>query len=156
MAEYMMELRKLVGHRPLLQCAASVIIENENGEILLGRRTDNHKWGYAGGSIELGETIEECAKRELLEEFGLVAEELRFFMINSGEETHYIYPNGDEVYNVEVVYLCSRYRGTPTPQKKEIEELRFFPVWNLPEALSDPIIPVFNAYRNYVQTRQTV
>ncbi|MBR2761160.1 MAG: NUDIX hydrolase [Solobacterium sp.] len=149
MAEYMMELRKLVGHRPLLQCAASVIIENSNGEILLGKRTDNHKWGYAGGSIELGETIEDCACRELFEETGLIADELRFFMINSGEETHYIYPNGDEVYNVEVVYLCSKYHGTLAPQPDEIEELRFFPVSALPEALSDPIIPVFSAYRRH-------
>ena len=45
MANYIMDLRKIVGHRPLLQCAASVIIENERGEVLLGRRTDNLKWG---------------------------------------------------------------------------------------------------------------
>ena len=37
------------------------IIENENGQVLLGKRTDNHQWGYAGGSIELGETVEEAA-----------------------------------------------------------------------------------------------
>ncbi|MBR3365286.1 MAG: NUDIX domain-containing protein, partial [Solobacterium sp.] len=111
MANYILDLRKTVGHRPLLQCAASIIIENEQGEVLLGRRTDNHKWGYSGGSIELGETVEECARRELSEEMGLTALELEFFMINSGEETHYIYPNGDEFYNVEIVYLCHRWQG---------------------------------------------
>ena len=146
MSDYMMELRRLVGHRPLLQCAASVIIENERGEILLGKRTDNHKWGYSGGSIELGETIEECARRELLEEFGLVAEELNFFMINSGERTHYIYPNGDEVYNVEIVYICTKYHGTPRPQKEEMSELRFFAKDALPKEISDPIIPVFEEW----------
>ncbi len=145
MSSYMMDLRKIVGHRPLLQCAGSIIVENAQGEILLGKRTDNHKWGYAGGSIELGETIEECAKRELFEEMGLTADELEFFMINSGEETHYIYPNGDEVYNVEVVYICRHYHGIITPQKEELSELRFFSPDNLPE-LSDPILPVFRAY----------
>ena len=59
MSNYIMDLRKVVGHAPLLQAAASIIIENENGQALLGRRTDNHQWGYAGGSIELGETVEE-------------------------------------------------------------------------------------------------
>ena len=59
MSNYIMDLRKVVGHGPLLQAAASIIIENENGQVLLGRRTDNHQWGYAGGSIELGETVEE-------------------------------------------------------------------------------------------------
>ena len=146
MANYILDLRKTVGHRPLLQCAASIIIENEQGEVLLGRRTDNHKWGYSGGSIELGETVEECARRELSEEMGLTALELEFFMINSGEETHYIYPNGDEVYNVEIVYLCHRWQGEPRPQEEEFSELRFFPVQEIPEDISDPILPVLREY----------
>ena len=147
MANYIMDLRKTVGHRPLLQCAASVIIINENDEVLLGRRTDNHKWGYAGGSIELGETVEECARRELLEEMGLHAEELEFFMINSGEPTHYIYPNGDEVYNVEIVYLCRNYHGVPHPQEEELSELRFFAIDAIPQEISDPIVPVMEAFK---------
>lgn len=152
MSDYMMDLRKLVGHRPLLQCAASVIIENEHGEILLGKRTDNHKWGYAGGSIELGESIEDCAKRELKEETGLIADELEYFMINSGEETHYIYPNGDEVYNVEVVYISRRWHGDVKPQEEELSELRFFPPDQLPE-ISDPIVPVLREYVKRVLSR---
>ena len=150
MSDYMMDLRKIVGHRPLLQCAASVIIENDKGEVLLGRRTDNHKWGYSGGSIELGETVEQCAHRELLEEFGLYADELELFMINSGEETHYIYPNGDEVYNVEIVFLCRRYHGTPRPQKEEMSELRFFARDEIPNDISDPILPVMRAYQKRI------
>ena len=147
MSGYMMELRRLVGHRPLLQCAASVVIVNENQEILLGRRTDNHKWGYFGGSIELGETVEECARRELQEESGLIAEELELFMINSGEETHYIYPNGDEVYNVEIIYLCRNYHGKLKPQEEEMSELRFFKTDEIPQEISDPILPVIRAYK---------
>ena len=146
MANYILDLRKTVGHRPLLQCAASIIIENEQGEVLLGRRTDNHQWGYSGGSIELGETVDECARRDLSEEMGLTALELEFFMINSGEETHYIYPNGDEVYNVEIVYLCHRWQGEPRPQEEEFSELRFFPVQEIPEDISDPILPVLREY----------
>ncbi len=146
MSDYIMDLRRLVGSRPLLQCAASVIIIDEAGRLLLGKRTDNHKWGYAGGSMNLGESVEECARRELSEEFGLTADELEFFMVNSGEETHYIYPNGDEVYNVEIIYLCHRWHGDPVPQESEISELRFFPPDQLPE-ISDPIRPVFREYQ---------
>ena len=40
MSNYIMDLRKVVGHAPLLQAAASIIIEN--GQVLLGKRTDNH------------------------------------------------------------------------------------------------------------------
>ena len=56
----------MVGHAPLLQAGASIIVENENGQVLLEKRTDNHQWGYAGGSIELGETVEEAAKKRTL------------------------------------------------------------------------------------------
>ena len=61
MPGYIMDLRKLVGHRTLMQCAASIIIVNEKNQILLGKRTDNHKWGYAGGSIELDEKVEDLS-----------------------------------------------------------------------------------------------
>lgn len=147
MSNYIMDLRKYVGHRPLLQCAGSVIIENEKGEILLGRRTDNHLWGYAGGSIELHETVEECAKRELMEEMGLTVKEMSFFMVNSGPEAHYVYPNGDEVFNVEIIYLCKEYEGIPRRQEEEIEELRFFAVEEITlDMISPPIRPVLRKY----------
>ena len=56
---------------------------------------------------------------------GLVADEMELFYINSGEETHYIYPNGDEVYNVEIIYICRKYHGTIKRQEDEVEELKF-------------------------------
>lgn len=59
MSDYIMDLRKIVGHRPLLQVGASVIVEDEKGRILLQKRSDNHCWGYAGGSVELDETTED-------------------------------------------------------------------------------------------------
>ena len=126
MTGYIAEMRKLVGHRTILQCAASVICVDDQGRLLLGKRTDNHLWGYSGGSVEIDEPVEDCARRALEEEMGLTADELEFFCVNSGPETHYVYPNGDEVSNVEIVYLCRRYHGTLRPQESEMEELRFF------------------------------
>ena len=151
MSNYIMDLRQFVGHRPLLQCAGSVIIENERGEILLGKRTDNHLWGYAGGSVELEETVEECAKRELFEEMGLHVRSMEFFMVNSGPEAHYIYPNGDEVYNVEIIYLCRDYTGEIRRQPEEIEEIKFFPVSEISLDMISPLIrPVI---RRYLESR---
>lgn len=139
MSDYIMGLRKIVGHRPLLQVGAGVIVENERGEVLLQKRADNHCWGYAGGSVELDEVVEEAAKRELFEETGLIAKELTLFGVFSGKETHYVYPNGDEVSNVDIVYLCSSYTGQLTRQESEVEELRFFAADSLPDNLSPPI-----------------
>lgn len=146
MEGYIMELRRLVGHRTLIQTAASVIIEDGEGRILLGRRSDNGKWDYSGGSLEIDERVEDCARRELFEEMGLYADGLEFFMINSGPETHYIYPNGDEVSNVEIIYTCSRWHGEPVSRDGEMTELRWFSVGELPEDISEPVMPVIREY----------
>ena len=139
MSGYIMDLRKVVGHRPLLQVGASVILEDEQGRVLLQLRTDNHCWGYAGGSVELDEEVEAAARRELLEETGLTAGKLELFGVFSGKELHYTYPNGDEVSNIDIVYLCREYSGTLRRQEDEVEELRFFGAHELPENLSPPL-----------------
>ena len=147
MPGYIMDLRKLVGHRTLMQCAASIIIVNEKNQILLGKRTDNHKWGYAGGSIELDEKVEDCARRELFEETGLIADEIEFFMVNSGPEVHYVYPNGDEVSNIEIIYECRKYHGELKRQEEEIEELKFFNIAEVElDNISPPIRPVVKRF----------
>jgi 8-oxo-dGTP pyrophosphatase MutT (NUDIX family) len=134
-----MDLRKIVGHRPLLQVGASVIVEDKEGRILLQLRSDNHCWGYAGGSVELDEDVEEAAKRELFEETGLVAKELTLFGVFSGKDTHYVYPNGDEVSNVDIVYICKDYSGDLLCQEGEVDELKFFPIDQIPDNISKPI-----------------
>jgi len=147
MGEYVKDMRKLIGHRPLMICGASVIVENEQGDILLQKREDDGTWGYAGGSVELYEEVEAAAARELYEESGLIAEELEFFYVNSGREVHYIYPNGDEVSNIEIIYTCKKYHGEIKKATEEMEELRFFDPQEIRlEMISEPIRPVIREY----------
>ena len=139
MSGYIMDLRKSVGHRPLLQVGASVIVEDAQGRVLLQLRSDNHCWGYAGGSVDLDEVVEDAAKRELQEETGLIAQELELFGVFSGKDCHYVYPNGDEVSNVDIVYVCRKYSGTLRCQMGEVDELRFFDLDDIPQNISPPI-----------------
>ena len=139
MSDYIMDLRTIVGHRPLLQVGASVIVVDSDNLILLQLRSDNHCWGYAGGSVELDEAVEDAAKRELFEETGLIAERLELFGVFSGKDTHYIYPNGDEVSNVDIVYICKHYTGKLKCQDGEVDALKFFPIDEIPENISKPI-----------------
>ena len=148
MTGYMAEMRKLVGHKTIIQCVASIICVDGNGRVLLGRRSDNHMWGYSGGAIEIDEYVEECAKRELLEEMGLVAEELEFFCVNSGPEAHYIYPNGDEVSNFEIVYVCRKWHGEPKSQDGEMEDLQFFSVKSI--VLSEISPPIRSVVEKFI------
>lgn len=148
MSSYIMDLRKVVGHRPLLQVGASVIVEDDKGRILLQLRSDNNCWGYAGGSVELDEEVEEAAKRELFEETGLIANKLSLFGVFSGKDTHYVYPNGDEVSNIDIVYICKDYSGELRCQKGEVNDLVFFEKDNIPNNLFKPIEKVLKSYLN--------
>ncbi|MCR5846998.1 MAG: NUDIX domain-containing protein [Lachnospiraceae bacterium] len=147
MTGYMSEMRKLVGHKTIIQCAGSIICVDQNGRLLLGKRSDNHLWGYSGGAVEIDENVEDTARRELYEEMGLTAGELEFFCVNSGPEAHYIYPNGDEVSNFEIVYICRDWGGEPRSNDGEMEEIRFFTPDEIDlSEISPPIRPVMRKY----------
>jgi ADP-ribose pyrophosphatase YjhB (NUDIX family) len=50
--------------------AASAIVVDDLGRLLLHRRRDNDKWALPGGAMELGESLRECVVREVREETG--------------------------------------------------------------------------------------
>lgn len=152
MSEYIKDIRKKVGHDPVLQCGASVIVVNGEGEILLQRRRDNGMWGYHGGSVELYEVVEEAAARELFEETGLRANSLELFGVFSGEEMAYTYPNGDVVSNVDIVFICRDYEGKLRAQSDEVSELQFFHISELPKDIFTASIPALKEYlRRYAK-----
>lgn len=95
------------GHRPILMVGAAILLIDNKDRILLMKRMDGGYWGLPGGSTELGERVEEAAKRETLDETGLKIGEMDLFGVFSGPELYYKYPNGDEVYSVTIVYRSS-------------------------------------------------
>ena len=100
------------------------------------KRADDGTWCVPAGSIELGETPEETARREFLEETGLTLGELKLQCILSGEDSHFFYPNGDEAYAVDINFVCREYSGEMKPQESEVLELSFFDTNDLPEGLN--------------------
>jgi 8-oxo-dGTP pyrophosphatase MutT (NUDIX family) len=143
---YIMDLRKVVGSRPLVVAGSSVILVNKENKILLQLRIDNNCWGLPGGSLEPGETLEEVAKRELFEETGLIANNLKLFNIFSGEEFYYKYPHGDEIYNVISTYICNDYKGKLRLDNNEVKDLRFFDIHHIPSNISPPDLPVIKEF----------
>lgn len=136
--EYIKELRNLIGHRAIILCGGGCLIFNKKGEVLLQRRTDDDTWGNPGGSMELGETIEETVKREVFEETSLKVENLQLFKIYSGENQHHIYPNGDEAYFLNIIFQTNEYKGEMHIRDGESKELRFFPIDEIPDNVTNP------------------
>jgi 8-oxo-dGTP pyrophosphatase MutT (NUDIX family) len=132
---YISELRKQVGTQPLIMVGSCVLVFDSARRLLLQRRTDSLDWGTIGGALELGESLEEAAARELLEEAGLRAGAFQFIALLSGKDMYYKYPHGDEIYNVMAIYEAKNVQGEPTINDDEGLELDYFnldePVTNL-------------------------
>ena len=138
MSGYIMELRALIGHRPIIMCCAGVIIINGTNEILLQHRSDNDCWGIPGGALEPGERLEDAARREIFEETGLTVDELTFFGVYSGKEFHYTYPNGDEVYLVDNIFVATGFTGEMRVDGDETKGVGFFNPDSLPSNIHPP------------------
>ena len=130
---YIMNMRSKVGHDPIINVGATILVFNDNNEILLNLRSDTNDWGIPGGGKELNETLEDCAIRELKEETNLDTSDLELVTILSGSEYYYKYPNGDEVDCVIALYQVKNYEGTLNINDGESKKLEFFSLNNLPK-----------------------
>jgi 8-oxo-dGTP pyrophosphatase MutT (NUDIX family) len=143
---YIEELRKSVGNQPIIMVGATVLILDQENRLLLLRRSDNGCWGLPGGAMEPSESLEGTARRETLEETGLVVGDLSLFDVFSGPELYYRYPNGAQVYNVSVVYKTRDVSGEIRLNQAEHTEMRYFDMEHLPVELSPPIIPILKGF----------
>ncbi len=81
-------------NRPLIGVAVIVV---RHGKVLLGKRKNAHgagTWQFPGGHLEYGESVQSCARRELLEETGLTLIDSRLGPFTNdifeGEKKHYV------------------------------------------------------------------
>lgn len=151
MEEYWKVMRRLLGSRPLILAGANIIILDGNNQVLLHLRSDIHMWGLPGGFCELGESVEETAIREAKEELGITCTNLKLFNVYSGEEFHFTYPNGDEVYNVTVSFICRDYTGDINVNPEEGRDARFFSVEHLPPNIPRGIRRILDDLRTYLE-----
>ena len=150
---YIMELRKFVGSRPLIAAGAGVILVNDKCEILLQKRRDNGFWDYPAGSMEIGESFEECARREVFEETGLTCGRLEYFMELSGKKSFYEYPNGDRTYSAVIIYICRDFSGEMKVQEDEAAAQGFFPLDALPEKNDPRQLGIYDRVRSFLENK---
>lgn len=133
---YVEELRAVVGHRPLIFVGAVVVIVDEEGRLLLEeRKFPKDVWGLPGGLMELGESTEDTAKREVMEETGLTVDELNLINVYSGPQHFVVAENGDEFYVVTIAYYSNKYQGELIVDQKESLSFQFFSPTELPDKM---------------------
>ena len=76
----------------------------------------------------------------------------------SGEEVHYVYPNGDEIYAAEEIFLCRKFSGQIICQQEEVEKLCFFRMDELPskEQINPNSHPSFSLTIRLPEDRKSV
>ncbi len=151
---YIEELRKVLGHQPIILVGAAVLVVDDRGRLLMGFRSDNQSWGIPGGGMEPGEMLEETARREVREETGLSLGQIDLFGVFSGLDFYYVYPNGDQVYNVSIVYLSRDFHGDIN-RNDEHTRFRFFSPDELPKVISPPVCPVLRQWVASIQDTES-
>lgn len=133
---YILNLRKQVGHEPLISTGAASLVYNADAQLLFVHRSDTHLWGLPSGSKEIGESLSDTASREVLEETGVHAVNFKFKTILSGPSMAFRYPNGDQIDAVIAVYQAFTQDQQLTPQTGETDKVAFFDLDQLPEKVT--------------------
>ena len=131
MSDYIKWIRSKVGHDEIIMNFSGACITNEKGEVLLQKRSDTENiWGLPGGAVEIGESIEETAIREIKEETGLNIKVE--YLIGVYSKYFTTYQNGDKAQSICYLFKGTVVNGSLTKDNKETFDLRFFDKENIP------------------------
>ncbi|MBR7836969.1 NUDIX domain-containing protein [Actinospica durhamensis] len=111
--------------------SVNVVVTNDDGHLLMIRRTDNGNWALPGGAIDLGESLVAAAVRETVEETGITCAVNGIVGIYSDPRHLLHYTSNDEVRQEFSIVLTGRpVAGEPTPSSESSEVH-----WVAPEAV---------------------
>ena len=134
-SDYVRYIRGKVGQELIFLNFAGGIVYNERNEILLQKRGDRNEWGFPGGAMELGEFLEETAKREILEETGLNVKVEHLIGVYSKYFDEF--PNEDKAQTITHFFQCKPIDGELTADGIEALDLKYFPINKIPKLFTE-------------------
>ena len=128
--QFVIDLRKKIGHDLLWLSTAMGAVLDEHGRVLLGRRSDTGDWTLPGGIIDPAEQPADAAAREIFEETGVVAipETLTSISVSPA----LTYSNGDQVQYLEYCFRCRAVGGEARVNDGELVEVAWHAADRLP------------------------
>lgn len=129
--DYIAGLRALIGNAPVNLMGAAGLLFDDEGRVLLERLVGRDEvWSLPGGLCELAEPPEQTLRREVREETGL-------HVLGAEQLTLHTTPlrtlgNGHQASFYTALYRVTEWSGTPRPDGREVEQLEWFSVQELP------------------------
>lgn len=153
---YFGQLRALAGDRMLLLTATRVVLRDDTGRLLMIRRSDNGHWSVPAGAMELGESIADCAIRELREESGLEATAVTPYALHTGPDYTHRNMFGDVYQHFVVLFRVDQWHGELVRETDETTDAGFFPESELPRPISGSVAETLADLATYESTGRLV
>lgn len=129
--DYIKYIRNIVAHKEIMAIGVAILVLNEKDEVLLETRSDNGKYSFPGGALNMGEKVKAGAIRETFEETGIHFEEdeIKLLGVFSGEEGRMEYPNQDVTYYTDIIFIgrVDSKEVNIVSQDGESKEIKFVP-----------------------------
>ena len=127
--DFVLELRRHIGTAPLPLVGVTAVILRD-GEVLLGRRTDNGALTPITGIVDPGEEPADAAVREALEEAGVEIRTEHLAWVH--QIPRITYDNGDQSDYLDLTFRCTWVSGDPYPVDGEMTEVGWHDLDALP------------------------
>ena len=147
--EFVLELRKKIGHDLLWLNGVTGCVLNEHGQLLLGRRSDTGEWAMVYGINEPGEQPADTVVREIKEETGIDAIVTDLVAVTSSNKV-LTYANGDNTMYMDHLFICRPDpAGNTEPYVGDEESLNVG--WFFPDELPGPLAATTVERMGYVR-----
>ncbi|MEW2295180.1 NUDIX domain-containing protein [Streptomyces sp. NPDC006743] len=128
--DFIRTIRAAAGNQLLWLPGVTALVFDDEGRVLLGRRSDTGKWAVIGGIPEPGEQPAACAVREVYEETAVRCVTERVVLVQALEPI--TYANGDVCQYMDITFRCRAVGGEARVNDDESLEVGWFPVDALP------------------------
>jgi ADP-ribose pyrophosphatase YjhB (NUDIX family) len=151
---YVGQLRALAGDRTLMFVGARAVVRDDTGRVLLIQRSDNGHWAMPAGAMELGESITDCAVREVREETGLRAHQVTPFALYTGPDRTHTNMYGHTYQIFTVAFRVDAWDGELLTLTDETTDARFCEPGRYPDPVSSSVTETLADLATFEQTNR--